>query len=99
MIPAQVKKEFRGELLCFLYDIHPLSISLTSIYQTYFQYYKTEDIDKILEYLVEKGYVEEETVQPPNTMFETVRRFKITPAGIDLLDGTIEDPGVLIVRR
>ena len=99
MLPAQIKKEFRGELLVFLYDIHPLSISLTSIYQTYFQYYRTEDIDKILEYLVEKDYVEEETVQPPNTMFETVKRYKITPSGIDLLDGTTADAGVVFVRR
>lgn len=98
MLPAQIKKEFRGGILTFLYDIHPLSISLTSIYQTYFQYYGTEDIDRILEYLVEKNYVEEETVQPPNTMFETVNRYKISPAGIDLLDGTklgryVEGPG------
>ena len=99
MLPAQIKKEFRGELLVFLYDIHPLSISLTSIYQTYFQYYRTEDIDRILEYLVEKSYVEEETVQPPNTMFETVKRYKISPAGIDLLDGTTSDPGVIFARR
>ena len=99
MLPAQIKKEFRGEILTFLYDIHPLSISLTSIYQTYFQYYRTEDIDRILEYLVEKNYVEEETVQPPNTMFETVKRYKISPAGIDLLDGTIIDAGVIFVRR
>ena len=99
MLPAQVKKEFRGEILSFLYGIHPLAISQVSIYQTYFQYYRTEDIDRILEYLVEKNYVEEETVQPPNTMFETVKRYKISPAGIDLLDGTIADAGVIFVRR
>ena len=40
MLPAQVKKEFRGEILSFLYGIHPLAISQVSIYQTYFQYYK-----------------------------------------------------------
>ena len=99
MLPAQVKKEFRGEILVFLYDIHPLSISLTSIYQTYFQYYRTEDIDRILEYLIEKGYVEEETIQPPGATFETVKKYRITPAGIDLLDGTIRDPGIIFVRR
>ena len=49
MLPAQVKKEFRGEILSFLYGIRPLAISQVSIYQTYFQYYRTEDIDKILE--------------------------------------------------
>lgn len=99
MLPAQIKKEFRGEILSFLYGIHPLAISQVSIYQTYFQYYRTEDIDKILEYLVEKGYVEEELIQPPNTMFEIVKNYKITPAGIDLLDGTIQDPGIIFVRR
>lgn len=99
MLPAQVKKEFRGEILTFLYGIHPLAISQVSIYQTYFQYYRTEDIDKILEYLVEKGYVEEELIQPPNTMFEIVKNYKITPAGIDLLDGTIQDPGIVFARR
>ena len=99
MLPAQVKKEFRGEILSFLYGIHPLAISQVSIYQTYFQYYRTEDIDKILEYLVEKGYVEEGLIQPPNTMFELVKNYKITPEGIDLLDGTIQDPGIIFVRR
>ena len=99
MLPAQVKKEFKGQILSFLYGIHPLAISQVSIYQTYFQYYRTEDIDKILEYLVEKGYVEEGLIQPPNTMFELVKNYKITPAGIDLLDGTIQDPGIIFVRR
>ena len=99
MLPTQVKKEFRGEILSFLYGIHPLAISQVSIYQTYFQYYRTEDIDKILEYLVEKGYAEEETIQPPGAMYETVKNYKITPAGIDLLDGTIQDPGIIFVRR
>lgn len=99
MLPAQIKKEFRGEILTFLYGIHPLAISQVSIYQTYFQYYRTEDIDRILEYLVEKGYVEEEMIQPPNTMFEIVRNYKISPSGIDLLDGTITDPGIIFVRR
>ena len=30
MLPAQVKKEFRGEILSFLYGIHSLAISQVS---------------------------------------------------------------------
>lgn len=96
-LPTIKKKELRGELLSFLHEIYPYPITITSIYQSYYQYYRTETIDQIMQYLDDKGYIEKR-IQKGTRLFEQIENYAITPKGIDLMEGSIEDNGI-IARR
>lgn len=96
-IPAIMNMELRGEILAFLHDIYPYDIGLTSIYQSYFQYYETNLIDQALQYLEDKGYIRKHQIKGTR-YFDMVNKYSITPNGIDLLEGAIDDKGIIIRR-
>jgi hypothetical protein len=66
--------------------------------QFLFRYRKTGDIDASLEYLADKEYVLKKE-SPPYLEQERVRRYKLTPSGVDLPEGNVDaDPGILLPR-
>lgn len=95
--PAQ-KKELRGQILLFLYDIHPYESSQESVAETYYEYWEYDDIIQALEYLCGKGYVQKREIVSPLGGFEKIRKYVITPTGIDLCDQTTDDNGVYVRR-
>ena len=93
-IPIVKIKELRGQLLDFLADIYPYDITLTSIYSTYYQYYETSVIDKALQYLEDKEYIKIK-IQKGVRFFDDIQKYAITAKGIDLIDGSISDNGII----
>ena len=65
---------------------------------TYYQYHEPEALLRELEYLVDKGYVSRSEHPHPYRERRKVRLYKITPSGIDLQDGTLDDPGITVVE-
>lgn len=86
----------RYEILDYLNRIYPRSVEEIEIISVFYRTYKAKEIKKQLYYLVDKGYVEMSEIEIPYLSYEKKRLFKITPKGIDLLDGQIFDAAIPI---
>jgi len=89
-------KHLRGQLLDFLRRIYPKEIEELGIISVFYEYYRDRDIRQSLQYLVDKGYVEKEERKHPYRRRDKLCFYKITAKGIDLLEGTIDDAGVVL---
>ena len=89
----------RGKLLALLRKTYPEGIDEKTIVSILYQYHRTDDIMTSLEYLTGKQYVERKEHSHPYLEFEKLQWYKLTPRGVDLLEGNIpDDPGVLVQR-
>jgi len=89
-------KTLRGILLDFLKQIYPKEIELIGIYGVFYERYTVDEINKALGYLVDKGYVQEKIIPNPYRRYKCIKVYKLTARGLDLLEGTIQDPGVFL---
>jgi len=85
-------KALRGQILDFLKRIYPREIEELGIISVFYQYYTDKDIRQ----LADKGYVEIKELPHPYQRRKKVRLYRITATGIDLLEGTIHDDGVIL---
>ena len=89
----------RGKLIDLLRKVYPEGAEQKTVLSIFFQYHKTEDISASLEYLTDKEYVLKKELPHPYLKQEAIRWYKLTPKGIDLMDGNIPaDPGILVPR-
>jgi hypothetical protein len=89
----------RGKILGLLKKVYPDGVEYQTLITILFQYYKTSDITASLEYLVDKEYILKKEHPHPFMEQELVRWYKLTPKGMDLLEGNISaDPGILVLR-
>jgi len=89
----------RGKLLDLLRKVYPEGIDQKTILSILFQYHKTDDILTSLEYLTDKEYIKKKEHPHPFLKQEKILFYKLTPKGIDLLEGNVDsDPGILIQR-
>lgn len=87
----------RGKILRLLADMYPDGIERTSLIGIYHAYEHVDDIDKSVSYLVDKGYCTKTETPHPYKANISVIYFKITPAGLDLIEGNCApDAGILI---
>ena len=91
----------RGKLLKLLHDMYPDSMELSSIVGIYYQYHPVDEIRKALQYLQDKGLLVEYVVPHPYREGKTIVYFKISPAGVDLVEGNncTDEPGVVMPRE
>lgn len=89
----------RGAVLTFLRDIYPEGAERRTIISVLYQYHDYEPIKQALEYLVDKDYVSRKDVPHPYRAGDAISIYRITANGIDLLDGLLADPAVLIPRE
>jgi DNA-binding PadR family transcriptional regulator len=90
-----MSKSLRGLILDFLKRIYPREIEELEIIAVFYQYYRDTEIRQALAYLVDKGYVEAKKMAIPYDKRRYRTLYKITPKGIDLLEGEIIDDTVL----
>jgi hypothetical protein len=89
----------RGKLLELLRNVYPEGIDQKTVISILFQYHKTGDIQTSLEYLTDKEYVIKKEHPHPYLKQEKIQWYKLSPKGIDLLDGNMpDDPGILVPR-
>jgi DNA-binding PadR family transcriptional regulator len=88
-------KTLRGQLLDFLYKVYPEEAEEITIISVFYQYFKESQIRKSLQYLVDKGYVSGKDIPHPVHIRRMVRLYKILPAGVDLIEGNIQDETIL----
>jgi len=92
------KKIIRGKLLAFLRYVHPETADEQAIISTYYQYHEPDSLKRELEYLVDKGYVARSEKPHPFREREKIRLYKISPKGIELQDGIIDDAAITVVE-
>ncbi len=87
----------RGKILTLLAEFYPNGIEHSSLISIYYQYEKVDDIEKSVQYLVDKDLVLK-TVNPhPFKEQKTIEYYKITPDGLDVVEGNVDnDPGIII---
>jgi hypothetical protein len=89
----------RGKILDILKKVYPEGVDRRTLITILFQYHKTADITASLEYLADKGYVLKKEQPHPFAEQELIQWHKLSPQGMDLLEGNIAaDPGILIPR-
>lgn len=90
----------RGNILKLLFDFYPDGIEKKSLWGVYYQYWKTEDIDKATEFLVDLELITRTENAHPYLPGEKITYYKIKPAGITLVEGTTEAcPGIVLPGR
>ncbi len=87
----------RGKILNFLAEIFPRDIEKVTVIGVFFEYHRPADIEQALEYLAGRKYLEKTERPHPYKPHEKIILYKITPDGIDINEGTKEDPGIIIV--
>lgn len=92
-------KILRGEILDFLYRIEPRYIEEIELIGIFYQYYTDYEIRKALNYLVGKGYVKIQEVPHPYEQFKKKRLYGITPDGVDVIELTKKDEGIIVPER
>lgn len=95
------EKLLRGKVLDFLrYLIRSGDkdgeIEELGIISVFYQYYKVKSIREALHYLESKGYITSREILKPTSNYEKYKLYKITAAGIDVLDGTVQDNGIIL---
>ena len=87
----------RGKILKLLSEQYPEGLERITLIRIYYQCDKVDDIDKSLAYLCDKGYVQKKEHPHPYKENKKITFYKITPEGIDLIEGTTEaEPGIII---
>ena len=87
----------RGKILKLLSEQYPEGLERITLISIYYQGDKVDDIDKSLAYLCDKGYVQKKEHPHPYKENKKITFYKITPEGIDLIEGTTEaEPGIII---
>ena len=90
----------RGKLLGLLKKVYPDGVEKSTVISIFFQYHKMDDISSSLEYLVDKEYVIKKEYSHPYVTQEMIHWYKLSPKGIDLMDGNIPaDPGIIIPQK
>lgn len=88
-------KQVRGFILKLLEITHPQPTPSSAMSAALVQnnLVINPDISRYTTYLADKGYIEVKDVALKSIRVDAVA-LKLTPKGIDLLEGTIDDPGV-----
>lgn len=89
-------KALRGAILQMMKNISPTQAEENAIVAAYYQYYKPVEIRRALVYLVDSGYLEKTKDPHPYLRLEKITRYKITPKGINLLEGDTNDVGIVV---
>ena len=89
-------KALRGQILDFLKRVYPREIEELSIISVFYQYHQDKDIKQALHYLADKGYIEKKEIPHPYQRRRLIMLYKLTPKGIDLLENTIADDGIIL---
>jgi len=89
----------RGMILEFLNKVYPKMVLELDIISVFYRDYKDTAIRKSIAYLADKGYIEKVEKEHPVWRYEKQVFYKLTPQGIDLLEGLIKDDAIAIEDR
>ena len=89
-------RERRGLILHALHANYPNPVTRGAIDRQVMPFYTSvKELDRDIEYLADKGFLEKRETEIGE---RKIRNYEITPAGVDLVDGSTQDPGVHFAR-
>ena len=92
-LTVAANKRVRGEILALLYSVQPVPVEIRTISMV-----SVPSIAQHIDYLSGKKYIqvigEEAAEQILHGVVPPSAFVKLTPTGVDLVEGTIEDQGV-----
>jgi len=91
-----LNKQLRGAILQMMSNISPTAADENAIIAAYYQYHKPSEIRRSLQYLVDSGYLNKTKDPHPYMRLEKITRYKISPKGINLLEGDACDVGIVV---
>ena len=90
------KKIERGYILHALHISYPTPIPEDALLTGFLSVgIMPDEVKKHLEYLVDKGYVERKEVEIKKIGIKSIT-YKLTPRGVDLVEGEIKDDTILL---
>lgn len=92
-------KTLRGDILQFMFGIYDSRAAESSVITAYYAYYHPDQIRKALAYLTDSKYLECEATRHPFKALEKVKYYKLTPKGINVIEGSLADPGIFVVEN
>jgi hypothetical protein len=93
-----LNKQLRGAILQMMKNISPTTAEENAIVAAYYQYYKPLEIRRALQYLVDSGYLERTKAPHPFLRLEKISTYKISPKGINVLEGDAADVGIVVIN-
>lgn len=99
-LTVQANKRVRGEILALLYSVQPVPVEIRTITNSLLESNRINvpDVARYIDYLSGKEYIEvigeEDAEQILRGIVPPSAFIKLTPKGVDLVEGTIEDLGV-----
>lgn len=99
-LTIKANKRIRGKILSLLYSVTPIPVEIRTITNSLLEdtMVSVPDIARHIDYLSGKDYIsvisEEDAAQVLRGVVPPSAFIKLTPNGIDLVEGTIEDLGV-----
>jgi len=93
-------KAARGRILRLLNSVYPSTVEVRTIHNVLIEEGRSNisEMPRYIDYLAGKGYVktisEEDAAQLLKGIVPPSAFIRLTPLGVDLVEGTIEDPGV-----
>lgn len=99
-LTIQANKRARGEIMALLYSVQPMPVEVRTLTNSLLESNRVSvpNIAQYIDYLSGKGYItvigEEDAAKILRGVLPPSAFVKLTPAGVDLVEGTTEDPGV-----
>lgn len=94
-----LNKQLRGSLLQMFKQVSPSAVEENAVIAAYYQYHKPVDIRRALQYLSDSGYLDKTKDPHPYHRLEKINRYKISPKGINLLEGDARDIGIVVFEE
>ena len=93
-VEVMKNKRLRGQVLRTLTLFYPSKVDVSGVKSALLTrgMVISADISKVLHYLQDKGYIK--TSESKISEFEDSDLIELTAKGVDLIEGTIDDPGV-----
>lgn len=82
----------RGRILRLLHDLYPDSVEEGSLIGIYYQYHPVSSIRRAVQYLCDKGLAKVSALPHPYRERVDVVYYKVSPAGVDLVEGNSPQP-------
>ena len=91
----EILKSLRGDILQMIYESKVVRVKRSAISSAFYQYYSYLDINRAIQYLVDRGYLDEEHVPSPIN-HKTEEFYSLSADGMLIVEGSIEDKRIII---
>lgn len=94
-VNREILKVLRGDILQMIYESKVAKVKGSAIKSAYYQYYSYQDIDRAIQYLVDRSYLDQELVRSPISS-RSEEFYSLSADGMLIVEGSLSDKGITI---